>query len=213
MNLASKLKQCRTMQHLTQADVASILHVSRKTISGWENNRSYPDLNSLVELSNIYKVPIDDLLRDERLLEHYGEQQKSNARILRISKLCFVLNFLFFLLGYVEFFRLFGIHTLFIPILSLINVIILFSHYPYWEKFTHRLHILAAILVFIIFFTINTALNIVDPYFSECFSTLDPNTIAGLAIGRIILIAIISINGTSILFFKPFNHASESSLH
>ena len=206
MNLASKLKHCRTQQHLTQADVADQLHVSRKTISGWENNRSYPDLNSLIALSDIYKVPTDDLLRDERFLENIEEQRKTHTRILKISKFSFILNIFFFLLGYVEFFRLFGIHTLAIPVLSIVNIILLFSYYPYWTKFSRRLRILGAILVFITIFLLNTALNILDPYFSDYFSTLDSSMIAGLAVGRIILITIISLSGTGILFFNPFKH-------
>lgn len=54
MDISEKLKRCRTDKSLTQAQVAEKLHVSRKTISGWENGRSYPDINSFVKLSDLY---------------------------------------------------------------------------------------------------------------------------------------------------------------
>lgn len=38
---------------LTQKGLADILHVSRKTISGWENGRGYPDVKSVIKLSDI----------------------------------------------------------------------------------------------------------------------------------------------------------------
>ncbi|MFT8661222.1 helix-turn-helix transcriptional regulator, partial [Liquorilactobacillus ghanensis] len=56
MNLPSKLKLCRNKKRLTQQQVARMLCVSRKTISGWENSRSLPDINTLVKISNIYEV-------------------------------------------------------------------------------------------------------------------------------------------------------------
>jgi len=86
MNLPERLKRCRANANLTQLQVSEKLHVSRKTISGWENGHSYPDTTSLVKISDIYNVSVDDLLRDERLLEHYADQEQAQTTNHKVMK-------------------------------------------------------------------------------------------------------------------------------
>lgn len=49
---------------MSQNEVATILHVTRQSISKWENGRGYPDLDNLVRLSDIYQLSIDELIRE-----------------------------------------------------------------------------------------------------------------------------------------------------
>lgn len=49
---------------MSQNEVATILHVTRQSISKWGNGRGYPDLDNLVRLSDIYQLSIDDLIRE-----------------------------------------------------------------------------------------------------------------------------------------------------
>lgn len=65
MKIGSKLKQARLKSELTQEKVSNILNVSRSTISSWEVGRSYPDLESLVLLSDLYNISLDSLLRED----------------------------------------------------------------------------------------------------------------------------------------------------
>lgn len=60
--IGNNLKTVRQKNKLTQAQVASRLHISPKTISSWENNRSAPDLESLVHLGVVYQCSMDTLL-------------------------------------------------------------------------------------------------------------------------------------------------------
>jgi len=46
--------------------VADALHVSRQTISSWETGHSYPDIDSLIKLSNLYTLSLDILLNEDR---------------------------------------------------------------------------------------------------------------------------------------------------
>ena len=48
MELGQNLEEERESYHFTQKEVADILHVSRQTVSNWERDVSYPDLESLV---------------------------------------------------------------------------------------------------------------------------------------------------------------------
>ncbi|MBO3443492.1 helix-turn-helix transcriptional regulator [Clostridium sp. CCUG 7971] len=65
MKIGLKLKQARLKKELTQENVANILNVSRSTISSWEVGRSYPDLESIVSLSDLYNISLDKLLRED----------------------------------------------------------------------------------------------------------------------------------------------------
>lgn len=69
-----KLKDARMKSGFTQETVAERINVSRQTISNWENEKSYPDIISVIELSSLYSISLDDLLKgDERMMEHLEE--------------------------------------------------------------------------------------------------------------------------------------------
>lgn len=63
--ISKKLKQARENKGLSQSDVSRQLNISRQSISKWENNRGYPDIDNLVRLCQIYEVSLDDLLLDK----------------------------------------------------------------------------------------------------------------------------------------------------
>ena len=51
---------------LTQEQVAETLGVSRQTVSNWENDRTYPDILSVIKMSDLYAVSLDHLLKDRK---------------------------------------------------------------------------------------------------------------------------------------------------
>ena len=63
--LGGKLKSSRVKKGYSQNDVAEELHISRQSISKWENDISYPELDNLVKLSTYYQVSIDHLLKEK----------------------------------------------------------------------------------------------------------------------------------------------------
>lgn len=65
MSIGNHLKEKRLAHHLTQEQLAEKIYVSRQTISGWENNKSQPDLENLIMLSELYKTTLDELLKGE----------------------------------------------------------------------------------------------------------------------------------------------------
>lgn len=74
MEIGKKLKDARMKSGFTQETVAEKINVSRQTISNWENEKSYPDIISVIELSSLYSISLDDLLKgDERMMEHLEE--------------------------------------------------------------------------------------------------------------------------------------------
>lgn len=69
MALGERLKESRLNKGYSQGDVAEHLHISRQSISKWENGNSYPDLDNLVKLSMYYEVSIDELLKENQELK------------------------------------------------------------------------------------------------------------------------------------------------
>lgn len=103
MEIGRQLKNARTRSGLTQEKVAEEIHVSRQTISNWENEKSYPDIINIIELSNLYSISLDDLLKgDEKMIKHLEESTnvvKSNQKLLTAIALNIVLVTLFAVLN------------------------------------------------------------------------------------------------------------------
>lgn len=79
MNVENQLKKCRQEAGLSQQYVAEQLHVSRQSISKWENGRSQPDIGNLIRLSDLYQVSIDELIREN--IELKEKIKKNNNEI------------------------------------------------------------------------------------------------------------------------------------
>ena len=74
MEIGKKLKNARIEAGLTQEKAAEKIDVSRQTISNWENEKSYPDIISVIALSDLYSVSLDELLKgDQKMAEHLEE--------------------------------------------------------------------------------------------------------------------------------------------
>lgn len=81
MDIGKKLKEKRQEANLTQKELAEILHVSRQTISSWEVGRTYPDLDVLVAISELYDTPLDDLLKeDSEMVKNITAKVKKSER-------------------------------------------------------------------------------------------------------------------------------------
>lgn len=85
MEIGKKLKNARIEAGLTQEKATEKIDVSRQTISNWENEKSYPDIISVIALSDLYSVSLDELLKgDQKMAEHLEESTnvvKSNKKL------------------------------------------------------------------------------------------------------------------------------------
>ncbi|MCS6143779.1 helix-turn-helix domain-containing protein [Latilactobacillus curvatus] len=66
MQLGEKIKHLRQSNKMSQSDLAKSLHVSYQAISNWERNKSYPDKENIIMISNLFNIPLDELMRDEQ---------------------------------------------------------------------------------------------------------------------------------------------------
>lgn len=65
MELGSQIRRYRSERGMSQDDLAGRIFVSRQTISNWENDRTYPDVQNLLLLSDLFDVSIDQLVKGD----------------------------------------------------------------------------------------------------------------------------------------------------
>ena len=65
MELSRQIKKYRTQADLSQEELAEKIFVSRQTISNWENDKNYPDIKSLVLMSEVFQVSLDNLIKGD----------------------------------------------------------------------------------------------------------------------------------------------------
>lgn len=75
MNISKQIKKYRLDSKLSQENLAEKIFVTRQTISNWENSKNYPDINSLVLLSNLFGVSLDILVKGD--LDEMKEEIKT----------------------------------------------------------------------------------------------------------------------------------------
>lgn len=65
MELGKQIKRYRSELGMSQDTLAERIYVSRQTVSNWENDKNYPDINSLLRLSEVFHISIDILIRGD----------------------------------------------------------------------------------------------------------------------------------------------------
>ncbi len=65
MNLSDNLKKIRKIHNLSQEELADKLNVSRQSVSKWESNQAYPEMDKMIQLCKMFNLNIDDLLNND----------------------------------------------------------------------------------------------------------------------------------------------------
>lgn len=65
MTIGKQILDIRKKQNITQEEFGKLFHVTRQTVSNWENEKSYPDLQTLVTISDLFKISLDTLLKGD----------------------------------------------------------------------------------------------------------------------------------------------------
>lgn len=65
MELGAQIKRLRNERGWNQEQFAEKAYVSRQTVSNWENEKSYPDVHSLLILSDLFGVTLDELIKGD----------------------------------------------------------------------------------------------------------------------------------------------------
>ena len=65
MELGNQIKAHRAALSLSQEELAEKVYVTRQTVSNWKNGKSYPDIHSLLLLSALFDVSLDQLIKGD----------------------------------------------------------------------------------------------------------------------------------------------------
>lgn len=68
MEIGKKIKQRRNELGITQETLAEKINVSRSTVSNWEIGRNYPDIQTIVSLSDELDISLDELLKEDKVV-------------------------------------------------------------------------------------------------------------------------------------------------
>lgn len=84
MNLGNKILKIRKDNKMSQEQFAEILNVTRQTVSNWENGKNYPDIETLIKISDKFNVSLDILLKgDKEMIKDINKKIKNN-KVLKI---------------------------------------------------------------------------------------------------------------------------------
>ena len=89
MEISERLREARQSTGMTQDQVAEKILVSRVTVSHWESGKSLPDIVSLMGLSDLYGISLDELVKgDSKMTEKVKKDAKdadNNKRLIRMT--------------------------------------------------------------------------------------------------------------------------------
>ena len=90
MQIGEKIYQLRKTAGITQEQLASHLNVSRQTVSKWESGGSVPDIDSVVKISKLFQISLDELLLDDSAEtveeQAQGEEDTSTSALEKLVK-------------------------------------------------------------------------------------------------------------------------------
>ena len=85
MNLGDKLLKLRKDNKMSQEEFAEALDVTRQTVSNWENYKSYPDINTIVKISDKFSVSLDVLLKgDTKMIDNIDKEVRNSKKYKKI---------------------------------------------------------------------------------------------------------------------------------
>ncbi len=70
MKLGKNIYRYRTQRNMSQGDLASVLEVSRQSVSKWENSSATPDLDKLLKMAEIFEISLDTLVGNQPVPEN-----------------------------------------------------------------------------------------------------------------------------------------------
>lgn len=103
MRIADKIKNARIQKGHTQEQVAENLLVSRQTISNWENGKSLPDIISIIKMSELYELSLDEMMKGDKALLKKVERDvgavKAEKKLIKFAWISIVIAIILMILG------------------------------------------------------------------------------------------------------------------
>lgn len=149
MSLGENLQFLRKRENVTQEQLAEMLEVSRQSVSKWESDTTYPEMDKLLQISGIFHCTLDDLVQKDissQYVEdkaHYDEYQNLNCKRITI-----------------------GVSLILSGLTLMVLLTTIFSNISYIEDLSS--------IIFFIFVAVSVALFIISGLQSDHFAKKNP---------------------------------------
>lgn len=94
MNFGQKLQTARINMNLTQQKIADDFFITRQTVSSWENDNSYPDIMTLIKLSDYFGFSIDEILREDKQMRLFLDKKAVKNDLKPIYRILLLTSFI-----------------------------------------------------------------------------------------------------------------------
>lgn len=136
--IAANLVELRLKSGLTQLQVAEKINYSDKSVSKWERGESIPDVSVMMQLSKLYGVSLDDLVRKHTKKTIKPKRFKISSRLL-ICLIAYLSVWFLATIGFAVVYGFYSMHSqaylafiVAIPVSFLVVMILSFCWYPYY---------------------------------------------------------------------------------
>ena len=128
MNIGERIYELRRKNSMSQEDLAEKMNVSRQSISKWESSQSVPEVEKIIQLSNILNVSTDWILKGENSKKQTSQSNKNNLK--SVQTLSTALNYTGFVIGTFILFEKQAVWAVAVPIVfSILSLAIYFAVY------------------------------------------------------------------------------------
>lgn len=83
IDIGKKISNIRKACNMTQEEFGALFHVTRQTVSNWENEKNYPDLKTLIEISDRFSVSLDQILKENPRMVKTIDQERIRGSFKR----------------------------------------------------------------------------------------------------------------------------------
>ena len=87
MEIGKQIQKLRTTAGMSQEELADRLYITRQTLSNWETAKTYPDINSLLRLSDLFHISLDELVKGDLQAMEEKIKQEDIAKFRRENNL------------------------------------------------------------------------------------------------------------------------------
>lgn len=85
MDIGKRILEIRKGNDLSQEQFGNLFHVTRQTVSNWENEKNYPDLVTLVEISNKFDITLDCILKEDVQMIKVIDKERKSAKVRKVT--------------------------------------------------------------------------------------------------------------------------------
>ncbi|GAY72218.1 helix-turn-helix domain-containing protein [Lentilactobacillus kosonis] len=88
MKLGQRLQEDRNQKSWTQERLAETLNISTQELSKWEASNGYPNIDQLIQISNLFELSLDTLIKDDSDLKSKIAIGKHQSKTTNAWGLC-----------------------------------------------------------------------------------------------------------------------------